>query len=704
MSVPAWTVIERGDRRRRRTTPINDPLIRWDEEPHGKAGLLPTASSRRSSDDSASRTGRALATLWARASGGNAVVIKIASFGSGPRSLKALTKYLTKEEKALDETGMPTDLDRLVQDWQDEFSDRAPSRDMMILRFEVATDDRDLVERLLVQALRTDFGRREDQVDQSRSGAYTIDAAGPDRLAVSFAVVLTGERITRYAPEQATHQLSGEGVHPVILAHITNRFAEQDFEVKFQGPPDTASGEKGMRQSLLQMHTKSKSGVAIATAARLEAKENGRNEYRRERWVVARPKGEAEIKLTATAIAKLTNSRQPRDFMHLIISGPKNVDKEQFIAAAQDWLKVQFPAHRYVTAVHNRAPNRAGEKPTHPHVHVALLLKDKTGRRLSHEKSDLENWRRRFAEKARERGIILNPERRTDRLAPPPVKRHEYNLVERLKNKAPAYLIDKIAAKTADQPTAPKRPDALAHAFNNEEALSAIIKVIEGLSRDAKRSITVRTAAKQVLPALTVQHQRLAQALGIDRAMPASHSSHSRRSPMKSDTPITPEMADKARANVARALWRGLETISDPAARADYVKGAAVVKDLIGTQLDIRSGQRGRTQAERAKENANALSSNRVAGPAIGPEVEPSYPSRQIASGLAPTDVSNRVTKTENDRTKPSGRVRKELPDVSTSAKRSPERDKVQKNPRERDTPQVLDPRTRSREDRERSR
>lgn len=384
--------------------------------------------------DDGSRTSRALATLWARASGGNAVVIKIASFGSGSRSLKALTKYLTKEEKALDETGLPADLDRLVQEWQEEFSDRAPSRDVMVFRFEVGTDDKELAERLLVQALRTDFGRREDQGDQSRSGAFTIDLAGPRCLVISFAAVLTGERITRYSPGQATHQLSGEGVRPVILSHITSRFAEHDVEVKFHGAPDTASGEKGMRSSLLRMHTHFKSGIAIATAARLETKENGLNEYRRGDWTITRPESEAEIKLIATAIAKLTNSRQPRDFMHMVISAPKNVDKEQFIRAAHDWLKEQFPTHRYVTAVHNRAPNRPGEKPTHAHahVHVALLLKDKTGRRLSHEKSDLENWRRRFAEKARERGIILNPERRTDRLAPPPVKRHEYNLAERL--------------------------------------------------------------------------------------------------------------------------------------------------------------------------------------------------------------------------------------------------------------------------------
>lgn len=173
---------------------------------------------------------------------------------------------------------------------------------------------------------------------------------------------------------------------------------------------------------------------------------------------------------------------------------------------------------------------------------------------------------------------------------------------------------------------------------------------------------------------------------------------------MKSDTPITPEMADKARANVARALWRGLETISDPAARADYVKGASVVKDLIGTQLDIRSGQRGRTQAERLKENANALSSNRVAGPAVGPEVEPSYPSRQVAPGHAPPNPLLRVTKSDINRSNTFGRTRGVSPDGVTPSDGSRRRDNDQKNIREHGRLEIPDPKKRGREGRDRSR
>jgi hypothetical protein len=231
-----------------------------------------------------------------------------------------------------------------------------------------------------------------------------------------------------------------------------------------------------------------------------------------------------------------------------------------------------------------------------------------------------------------------------------------------------------------------------------------MIRVIAGLARDKTSPITTRTAAREVLPALTAQHQRLAQALRVERSLAGDQSQAKRRSFMKLDTPITPEMADKARANVARALWRGLETISDPEARADYLKGASLVKDLVGTQLDIRSGQRGRTQAERLKENANSLVSNRVGGQAIGPEIEPSYPSRQIASGMTPPNAPNHLTKTDIDRSEPSSRGRKVTLHDIPSSRRPGERDKMQMKGREREAPQVQSSKPRSRDDQGRSR
>ncbi len=68
----------------------------------------------------------------------------------------------------------------------------------MVLSFEIDSDDRALVERELIKALRTDFGRREDQSDASRSGAFTIDASGMASSAWPSLLCFTGERRTAF--------------------------------------------------------------------------------------------------------------------------------------------------------------------------------------------------------------------------------------------------------------------------------------------------------------------------------------------------------------------------------------------------------------------------------------------------------------------------------------------------------------------------
>jgi hypothetical protein len=707
MSLPSFTAMEGNRQKKPRAAPRNDPLVKRDEAGGGTAKHMPDSSGSLSS--AMAKATRALGTHASRAQRGNAVVIKIASYGSGTRSLKALTDYQTKEERALDEDGRPADLDRLVDEWAQEFSDRKPSRDLIILRFDIDSDDHALARQILTQALRTDFGRREDQGDKARSGAFTINESGPNRISITLASTLTGERAERFAKEHVTHTLAGEGVKPVILADIKNRFAEHDLAVSFRGDPHFASGEKGMRHTLLSMNAQSKNGVTIASAAHLRRKENGRTEYSRGAWTLTNPTSEADIKLQATSMAKLTNTSQPRDFMHMIISAPKTVDKEQFIAAAHDWLKQQFPTHRYVCAVHNRAPNRPGETPTHAHVHVAILLKDRTGRKLDPRKHDLAQWRERFAERARERGILLTAERRTDRAAPPPVKRHEYNLVERLQNEAPQHIRQKITAKRADTPTTPKRPDAIEHAFYNEKGLRILIDKMHEAANNPNADITTGIAARSALAGLYTQHDRLADALGIDRLPENSRPKDTNRLPvsetaringMKRDTPITPEMADKARQNIDAALARGLKGITDPAARADYIKGADVVRTLISTQLDIRAGERGRTQQERA----NALASNRVGGQSLGPETEPSYPSRQIASGIAPPNTPNRISTTDLDRSERTTRADNAAGKEDASIKTYAERRDEQAKERERSEPKIPDPQGKRRPDRDRSR
>ncbi len=80
MTMPSWSALQAPSARRKRG-PINDPLIRWDEK-DGAVPLrqaVPTHPRSRHPDRKRTRVRHPCGTGF----GGNAVVIKIASFGSG---------------------------------------------------------------------------------------------------------------------------------------------------------------------------------------------------------------------------------------------------------------------------------------------------------------------------------------------------------------------------------------------------------------------------------------------------------------------------------------------------------------------------------------------------------------------------------------------------------------------------------------------
>ncbi|MGO8366741.1 hypothetical protein ACC776_37625, partial [Rhizobium johnstonii] len=59
-----------------------------------------------------------------------------------------------------------------------------------------------------------------------------------------------------------------------------------------------------------------------------------------------------------------------------------------------------FEGHRYAYAVHNR-----NDLEKHPQLHVIVALSNASGKMLNPNIRDFTEWRVRFADKARERGI-----------------------------------------------------------------------------------------------------------------------------------------------------------------------------------------------------------------------------------------------------------------------------------------------------------
>ncbi len=103
----------------------------------------------------------------------------------------------------------------------------------------------------------------------------------------------------------------------------------------FAATPTMPAERKGLRHALLRMQARSEL-ASSSLRPPISDQENGRQRICPDELDRVATGTDAEIKAQARAIAKLTNSRQPRDFLHMIISAPKSENKEQFIVAAHD--------------------------------------------------------------------------------------------------------------------------------------------------------------------------------------------------------------------------------------------------------------------------------------------------------------------------------------------------------------------------------
>ncbi|HBP32129.1 MAG TPA: traS protein [Advenella kashmirensis] len=96
-----------------------------------------------------------------------------------------------------------------------------------------------------------------------------------------------------------------------------------------------------------------------------------------------------------------------REAINLVLSMPPGTNAEAVKAAAREFAHDQFGEHQYAFVQH------LDEK--HPHVHLCVMMKNEFGRRMDPRKSDLFEWRLRFAEKLREQGVECAATRRVHR-------------------------------------------------------------------------------------------------------------------------------------------------------------------------------------------------------------------------------------------------------------------------------------------------
>ncbi|WJH38547.1 relaxase/mobilization nuclease domain-containing protein (plasmid) [Aliirhizobium terrae] len=305
-------------------------------------------------------------------------------------------------------------------------------------------------------------------------------------------------------------------------------------------------------------------------------------------------------------VGSLMQTRQPRDFMHLLLSGPANVDRDRFVLAGRDFLREQFTGHRYAYAVHNRA-----DPQKHPHLHVVVALRNSTGRALNPNIRDFAEWRLRFAEKARDRGLPIDRQKRTERAAPPPVKRWEWEMFQRMGATAPSNVFDKVVSKIWDRPVEPSRDDAKLRFEQTRRAVGRVIQMLDGLARDRSAPSTVRELSQDLCAGLRREHHRLEAAVQQGRD-PAEEKGQDN---MIRSTPISSTQAKAAKETLANIAVSVAAKIADPADRLIFEQATEVIGKVVGLQLDSRVVKdRGRTDSKTVQGKPDALVTKSAAG------------------------------------------------------------------------------------------
>ncbi|MBX9703483.1 MAG: relaxase/mobilization nuclease domain-containing protein [Silvanigrellaceae bacterium] len=117
---------------------------------------------------------------------------------------------------------------------------------------------------------------------------------------------------------------------------------------------------------------------------------------------------EAQDLLTTWQAIFFDNRANSRDTVHMVFSAPPGTCRNTFKQLTREFLSEQYNnIHDYVFVEHNDTE--------HPHIHSILCLRSHNGQKLDPRKKYLNELRKQFAEKCREKGIMLDASRRFER-------------------------------------------------------------------------------------------------------------------------------------------------------------------------------------------------------------------------------------------------------------------------------------------------
>ncbi len=329
----------------------------------------------------------------ALATGSQAAVVKLASFGGGER-LAAMIDYVSRNGKVPveNERGEQiqgrTELSSVSVEWSHLMEKRSASRDIGTFQVEVSEG----------------FDPTVDPFDQAR--ALLIAGLGDRRFAFALSSQI----------DATSYQIKG-------VAVLRDSLGERlTADLKASRIVETRINNEGQGVAATFHFVDHGNGTDYGTS-RLRALVD------RNQGVVQDDQG--DVISTAKQAADLVqrrwrhelHSRKPRDVIHLVMSARAGTDVGAFRSAARDFLAQEFAAHRYVFSVHDPSqdpkPQVQGGKRPHIHVHAIIAACNEDGDRVQTTISSFRCWRVTMAEKARSHGIDMEMTDRRDRASAP---------------------------------------------------------------------------------------------------------------------------------------------------------------------------------------------------------------------------------------------------------------------------------------------
>ncbi|WP_107676275.1 relaxase/mobilization nuclease domain-containing protein [Agrobacterium sp. LAD9] len=544
------------------------------------------------------------ASAISRAAGKNAVVVKVLSYGAGAGSARNVLSYQSKEEKAHDQDGREvSDLNEAVRSWERDFGNRKGSSDVLRLTYELEKAGREEIARALASLADDGFHQAGDT---GRTYAFSVSDGVNGQTRLHFALVIAHEKKDR-SDRSSSNRIPGEldAAH-AIDARMDEALRKAGITPISRYPAEFSSGPKGLTATLHAMQRRG-AEVTLSTKTHVEERPGRSGRYlhgteRREITTADHKQLTAEGKI----VGALMQTRQPRDFMHLLLSGPANVDRDQLILAGRDFLREQFAGHRYAYAVHNRT-----DLDKHPHLHVIVALRNSNGKMLNPNIRDFTEWRVRFADKARERGILIDRQKRLERAGPPPVKRWEWEMFRRMGATAPSNVVERVLAKVRDTPTAPRLLDAQKRLNQSRRSVGLVLKMLDGIAKDRSAPSSARELSQDLSTGLQREYRRLEAAVHAGRD-PTREKGEEH---MLRSTPINPTQARAAKETLANAAINLAAKIANPYDRLIFEQATKVIGKVVGFQLDARVAKNhDRGEADKDKRSLDDLATKSAAG------------------------------------------------------------------------------------------